>query len=585
MEDLFNLTKSVKILTSEKFLSKKKLKEFFEKVCNGKQGNFLDKQDNIDVDGLRYSYRVFKKSVEPSFLNGSNLKEIKYGYCLITQYSGYIMINSRYCLLNNDNLKLIGSLIPSNQFSNLVITDNDEYQKISLKNTSVISRGIKNRSIDGEELEKVFSPIYASKNIVKSYKIKNQYGIFSQNINTARLTNYGSRDNLSNYLSWCRELIDIIKANEVKSSYLNNFCQSVSYQEESKDLIPDSIMFDFNYIRDLCPIFYNEARQVDEEEIFHKYNGTFELIQIPDKENYFGLKNGNEIDIKVIKLKDKIKISVPNDYSYKLEDGIDRKFEELLTSNAIITFSEPKFSYYANVLYVDDYLVNNNSAILKNFFPLPGLEKTTSEKGKINLNSDSFDDMSVFNVLEKYLEENYDYVFCDDLGDEIADYIACSENTIGFFHAKSSKRKFSASAFQEVIGQAIKNLSYICDTKNITLDKADTESSAKTKSEVWSRNYKNDNVTTKITRLRKPSGEEGVEERVSKGIKVLKEANSSGQTIRYVGIVVNFISKSQLEREIDNNNNKQLKQILWIISSFISTCQELNVIPKVFCKE
>lgn len=66
---------------------------------------------------------------------------------------------------------------------------------------------------------------------------------------------------------------------------------------------------------------------------------------------------------------------------------------------------------------------------------------------------------------DKVLESAFcfDYILCDDLGNEIADFIAIDEKgkKLAFIHVKAGKSKLSASSFQEVCGQAVKNLDYL----------------------------------------------------------------------------------------------------------------------------
>lgn len=66
---------------------------------------------------------------------------------------------------------------------------------------------------------------------------------------------------------------------------------------------------------------------------------------------------------------------------------------------------------------------------------------------------------------DKVLERTFcfDYVLCDDLGNEIADFIAIDEakKKIALIHVKAGKSKLSASSFQEICGQAVKNLDYL----------------------------------------------------------------------------------------------------------------------------
>ena len=63
------------------------------------------------------------------------------------------------------------------------------------------------------------------------------------------------------------------------------------------------------------------------------------------------------------------------------------------------------------------------------------------------------------------LESNFsfDFMICDDLCNEIADFIALDtiNNRVVLIHAKTGDSKLSATAFQEVCGQATKNLDYL----------------------------------------------------------------------------------------------------------------------------
>lgn len=579
----FNLSKSVKVLYSKGKVLKKDLKTFFDQACN-KNGRFLGSEDKIENEGVVYSFRFFKKNVEPSFLNGSRYEEEKFGYCLVVEYQNYILISSKYCSLNEKKLKLIGQIIPFSDFSKFLPDENTEFQKVNLKNTSVLPSAITNRSIEGNDLARTFSPVYASKNIVRSCKMENAMGAFSQNLTSSRLTNYTGKSNLNEFLKWCKGLIDFVTEERDVFNYLNNFSFSVKYEEERDSLMPDSIMFDLRYLPDSEYTFFDESgEKIEVSKILKVYSSTFELFYDKKRDVYFA-EIDEQTNITVQKLKSKIKITISNKITVEDEDG-EKNFEEILADNSIIIFEDIKYSYYAKTLFVDTYLVNNKRSFLDNFIVIDDLDDTNSEKGNISEEAVNFDDASVFGVLEKYLnEQDYTYIFCDDLGTEYADFIACSENTIGFYVAKSSKSLFSASAFHDVVGQALKNLSYISNLENIVLDERNNPRKLTTKKEVWSRKYKNNKIETKINRLRKPQSDD-INTDVTNGIELVRKANSSGQTIKKVVLVVDFISKKQLEQEIDDNTNKELKQVLWILSSFISSCQELSLVPQILCKE
>lgn len=583
VKEQFNLSKNVKILYSKGNISKRKLRLFFNQTCN-KSGYFKASEDKVECRDLVYSFRFFKREEEPSFLNGSQYVEKKFGYCLVIEYQNYILINSKYCSLSKQNIELLGEPIPISEFSEFLPDENTEFQKINLKNTSVLPSSITNRSIEGTDLASTFSPVYASKNIVKSCKMENAMGSFSQNLTSSRLTNYTGKSNLNEFLNWCKQLIDFVMEDKAVYNYLNNFSFSVKYEEKRDFLVPDSIMFDLRYLQGSEYSFFDESgEKVEVSKILKDYSGTFELTYDNEKGVYFAAID-EQTNITVKKLKSKIKIIILNNITVE-DSNKEKNFEEILVDNSIITFEDIKYSYYAETLFVDTYLVNNKRNFLDNFIVIDDLNNTGSEKGDLSEEAVYFDESSVFGVLEKYLnEKDYTYIFCDDLGTEQADFIACSEGAIGFYLAKSSSTVFSASAFHDVVGQALKNLSYFSNLENVVLDEQNNPRELTTKKEVWSRKYKGNKTETKINRLRKPQSK-NIDRDVSDGIELIRRANSSGQTTKVVALAVNFISKERLTQEIDNNNNKELKQILWILSSFISSCQELSLIPQILCKK
>ncbi|MCT9853679.1 DEAD/DEAH box helicase family protein [Priestia megaterium] len=59
--------------------------------------------------------------------------------------------------------------------------------------------------------------------------------------------------------------------------------------------------------------------------------------------------------------------------------------------------------------------------------------------------------------------KNVDYLICTDLGAEIADFVAFNEQEkkIYFIHCKAHSSELSATAFQDVCGQIVKNLEYV----------------------------------------------------------------------------------------------------------------------------
>ena len=90
---------------------------------------------------------------------------------------------------------------------------------------------------------------------------------------------------------------------------------------------------------------------------------------------------------------------------------------------------------------------------------------------------------------------------------------------------------------------------------------------------------KNNNIQTQINRIRESANSSNsIVERI-------KETNRQINVQKYMVLVVNFISKSEISDYIQNpSTNTQIQQIVWLLSSFISTCQEMNIIPQIICK-
>jgi hypothetical protein len=170
---------------------------------------------------------------------------------------------------------------------------------------------------------------------------------------------------------------------------------------------------------------------------------------------------------------------------------------------------------------------------------------------------------------------DFDYFLCDDLIKEWADHIGVSENRIAFFHSKFNTSYASASAFQDIVGQAQKNLG------NLTPQDFQLES----KRNIWNANYNSkEGVNTAISRVRKGAS-------VTDIIEQIKQTTKNPYLSKEVYLVLNFISKSDLESFLDDlvngvafNERNEVIQILWFISSLINSCQELNTEVTIYCR-
>lgn len=608
---------TVKIIKAkDKKISKKDWNDFLNHACHKKKGNYVFKENDCNSEYYYYS-RVFKIQSKPSFILDSNIIETKYGYCTVVKYKDYILINSKFCTINKEVIKIIGTEIPFEEFTKYFTKKNAEFEKVTLSNSAIMS-GIRNRIIEGQNLQDNFRPIYSSKHVLKAFRISQDGIVFSQSPSTSKLNYRNDKLDVKKYINWCKTIINNINTNN-SSKYFDNFAKPVDISK-MKELVPKIIFIDLNFLKDYEDLkFRTHQKQIEIKAnyIFKYYNGLFELQnlvnnkyiidykynlpndildnskiklnkQYPESLEKITYKAENGIEeviktsknkqLKINKNKKTITYHIEDiDVSYKYED--DNKeitLKELIENNSTVLFDNSQFFYHKKTLFQDSQL--NDSEFLRYFYEENNMIKAKSEKGTFMQDSINFSNDSIFDILEKRLHNlNYTDIICDDLGSERADYIAFDENRLGFFHAKykqvNSKRgKKSASALHDVVSQALKNLVFLDNIENINIDK--------TFQDKWSKKYKNNKITTEIDRIRKSASP-----RDDDIVRRLKETNRQINVQKYMVLVVNFISKSEIKDYLQKESpNTQIRQIIWLLSSFISTCQEMNIIPQIICK-
>jgi hypothetical protein len=207
------------------------------------------------------------------------------------------------------------------------------------------------------------------------------------------------------------------------------------------------------------------------------------------------------------------------------------------------------------------------------FKPLAELQNVTSEKGEIITGSQQFSNDSIFGVIENNIATDSEYLFCDDLGNEWADFISIEPESLIFYHAKYGTDGLSASKFHDVVGQALKNLG------NFT----PAEHQWERKQTKWSEFYSNNGTTTVIKRCLKGSN-------VQEGIEAYKRNLSRPNTKRQISLVVNFISETRLKMSLKKvksgeqfNRKNEVIQILWFLYSLVSNCSEVGVGVYIYC--
>lgn len=224
-------------------------------------------------------------------------------------------------------------------------------------------------------------------------------------------------------------------------------------------------------------------------------------------------------------------------------------------------------------LYMNVGIEKDFEAILSILYPVREIATVTSEKGDgYNATSTDFKNDSMFSVVEKSIFRDADFLFCDDMGNEWADHISIKGNTMSYIHSKCNDGNvtLSASKFQEVIGQAVKNIG------NMNPNDRAIENKMGNMDGKWKNTDINKcriGVSTDYERL-------------------YKKLRYNPNKVQEICLAVNYLSKSALANafnKIMNNQPCQQKnsvvQLAWLLSGFISTCKEADINCRIFCKD
>lgn len=568
-------------------LSKTFINKLFTNISTKKFGSYTTRVVNelYSLDGIDISYSlcIFKYKDTPNFLNNSgDEKELKYAYLLMIQYSNMLIINKRNISGLNTLLKDFITEIDYATISRLFLNTDSSFEKLSMLNMDINNDVVRKRNIEAIDLRKSFSPIYSSKYIVNNLRIQNYDTRISLVLNTSKINRLGGKVSFDEYVRWSIEVVDIVNTFELTESYLDNFALPVNTREELHRLKPTSILFVFNdLIEDLenglieeTTYFYKKKqKKISLDNYLEQFNTFFELeennsdslsnfhkiINLTDK-NLVLKKNQSSLSINSIKLKNII-------IKYQSKT---MSFMEYINKNQnfIVTFSEINYVYANKKLFKDTQLLGNLDTLLDVLEPYDSLSTVNSEKGNNASTSTEFDRNSLFFFIENTLATNVDYLFCDDFGNEFADFISIKNSkSVCYYHAKNGSSSLSASDFHVVISQALKNIG------NMNMSTTDLDR----KLLRWNNSISGTNIALKR-----------IGDSIESGGRSLIKTLNSPNSFKEIYIVVNFLSKSALEEGLINLREghrcrNEIIQILWLLSSFISTCKELGIIAHITC--
>lgn len=575
---------------------KKNIKDCFKSIKE-KTDDF-EKIADIQRESVSYdehksalcSLLLFSSKAVPSFMHklddGYKKKECFVGYALIIEIDSYVVILSRHAngmnefknnLKSIDGSKLTGALLDADSL----------FTQLRLGSMSLNNNALRNRSFEGNDLNQSMPLFGLGQGVVKTARIRQpNEDTTTITLSTSRVAKFGSaKKNISELCFWADMVISGIKnPMDLKHTMLSNFSRPVKWKNEYMRIMPIYLLVDTHELMHKIDEQHVELVYVNGNDevkntgnllnlILGKYSNCLELKEITPHALYY-CNHLEDLLIKVtkhgIRLDSKGRLS---NLFMRYENGEKTRLTTFINSNKCfyIGFEEVSYIYYGTQLHEDSNLIENLDAILSVFEPIESMNGVHSEKGNINVGMTQFDNDSVFRVVEDYYNnKGASFLICDDMGNECADHIAIYGNTLAFIHSKANgATSLSASKFQVVIGQAIKNIGNL---RNLNIkDKVDS----------W-RNKKYGNTEMSVCRVGDINQFESNYNQITKSPNGIKE----------VCLAIDFISKAELKDAFDKIKDKEsfkqknsVSQMIWLLSAFISACKDADMHCKIFCKE
>ncbi|GET31455.1 hypothetical protein PbJCM13498_03180 [Prolixibacter bellariivorans] len=576
------------------FLPETLIKTTFREASYEKMGRYLLKvvknKHRLANKDIEYSICVFKYRKKPTFINEEiqEWEEIKLAYIVIVDFDEYVAISKRNISGTKELDKRILS-IDYKTISSLFIDDTTTFEKFSMNNMNISDNAIRQKSMEAIDLKENVSTLGLHSYILSNVRLNNDGGKVSLSLNSSRINKFGKKNNLDFFISWADVIVDKIENINDTENFLSSFATPLDFDSERQSLKPIAILliltklnadYEANRIESTTLVFNEYKRDIDLLSILDSFSRLIEIREFVSAHgnSYFKVNtkivndlsisiNSKSITLRSQKLKNLI-IKFSDETKISIIDYFNKY------NSFIINFDRVELVYSHRKLFRDNKLLGNIDAFLSVFRPFKELKEVSSEKGMVEAESTYFSRESIFGFVEDNFLEESRFFLCDDLGKEWADHIGLYEDSISFFHSKYKDSKFSASDFQDIVGQAQKNLGNL----------SPSEYQWQMKVNFWNNYYVLDHVSTQINRVRKGESAEAAME-------YFKQLQSFPNLKKKVYLVINFISKADLADRLELlkegktfKERNEVIQILWFISSLVLSCNEVNAETYIICK-
>jgi hypothetical protein len=530
------------------------------------------------ASGVTWSLWVgrFPKSV--SWLLSDRFQETRYGFLLLLEKEGFIGILG-------SNIGDVGDAVSDSDVSYqkllaLHAGADAEVESISTRSLRSASVGVMRSTQSGRHLERSLSRVGANQAAPLQLSLRRADKAWRVSPGSGRVALSGGRAAIPDLCNWFSDTCkDIDNATE-PSDFIKAFAHPIALNDLPADVVPTSLQLDPTVVDDLidqgATLQHNDTPMVDTQiEELRQLIRTMWLVETEqdeaDKEKRTWRLLAGQVPAGRIVFRS-TKISFASDIlegvQVVYDDGTKENLSQVFNSGTQpfrMTFSDATYAYAATQLFRDHRLLGSRTDLLG------VLTATLPTRAQVEKGHDQgrFTADSLFGFVVNQASNSDQFLVCDDMGTEWADFIGVSsaEHRITFYHCKGGRVDVGASGLHEIVSQASKKLGYL------TASAAELDSRRRK----WTGRWNNRGVP----RLQRGSS-------IPDFITGFTKAVAAPQATRRVTLITSSLSKAAVARafaEMDAAPPRvEALHVLWLLSVFVDQCRTLGAVPEIICR-
>ncbi|MBT7618611.1 MAG: DEAD/DEAH box helicase family protein, partial [Calditrichaeota bacterium] len=426
---------------------------------------------------------LFISYMNSRFLKDSSYLQDKLNVVVINEHENYLCCFSSAGRIISENEDIgIGKPVDRKKLKKLFRNSNDsKLTSVSMINSNLGLTNIRGKTISAASIgnlppllddhNQVITTAYGVSVEGKSKSLNRRYVGFKN----ARISEYDDYLDLGEYLEWAKNIINIISGKTPSLSIFNRFAEEIT---PPSNTTPENILLDLVDIQD---DFVTSGTHGEKPNSPLKIEDVCREIE----DSKFSLiANGVTLSVKVKYDFEKQKYSLDSHSLKTLYEHSTQAYPSLIEylnrEQAFRIIPATSNTIYVNGNFYkpfDNYGQQLNPDELDFFYSLEAIEELSNigqekSSGPFEEN-EAWPANTLFNFIDTLgrntkaedLFGDPDIVVCDDMNNEIADFIIAdtTKQRVVFIHAKASSSPsfVSASKLHEVCAQALKNLGYI----------------------------------------------------------------------------------------------------------------------------